>query len=416
MWRWGRSLCSAIVVATVAMAPETAWAACEPVVSEKPAGEVDVHWCGATGVANLRLVRRVDERMTVAITSHHFNFLQYGIDYKVEDKVVDAYVTMDKLWSQIFRVVGLLEGVPSFQMEPRRAAALCGSFQTCLVEWMWSIQLANMSVDETIGAYAQTGPGLTDAQVKAIADYAEMGAPKHRDAVVKARQKLVGEFKPDTLAEIDIFIRSDTEHGKIIDKLTAFQVAASLVENGQRKVIDKKKAGTLVTVTVTPKSRFEGADGGRPLSVEYFVHSRFPLTYHMGYAYSRLQDVEFETVRALSGQDLFSRVKNQKDVTAFTAFLSYPLKTWPSAETKYGVYATLGTDFEKPGDRLYGALSARFAGRILLDVGIASATVKEGGNEVLEQVGDGLGTRQLFDAVTTRRDWKPFVGISVAVF
>jgi hypothetical protein len=285
------------------------------------------------------------------------------------------------------------------------------------VAWLWAIQLANMSVDDTLAAYAQSGPGLTDDQVKAIADYAKGEAVSKRNAVVAARKALLDpEFIPRTIEEIDLFVRADAEHGKILDKLDAFQVAAGLVENGQVKRIDKKKAGTIVTVSITPKSRFEGADGGRPLSVEYFVHSRFPVTYHMGYAYSRLKDVEFETVRALSGQDLFSRVKNEKDVTAFTAFLSYPLRRWPPQQESYGLYATLGTDFQKPGERLYGALSLRFAGRILLDAGITSATVKEGGNSVLERVGDRLETRELFDAVTTRRDWKPFFGISIAVF
>ncbi|HET8646935.1 MAG TPA: hypothetical protein VFO85_15680 [Vicinamibacteria bacterium] len=411
-----RALRQALFVWVSLAYPATGWTDCKPAVSETAAGEVAIDWCSPTSSTGLRLKARIDDRMTVAITSQHFNFLHYGLDYAVEDKVVEAYVTMEKLWGQVFRVIGLLEGMPLAEVQRTRGApGPCASFHACIVDWLWVMHGANSVVDRKLGAYARSGPGLPEADVTEIHRFATEDVPRQRTAVGTAREK-VEAFTPNSVQDIDLFAKADAEHAKVLDKLDAFVVAARLVKEGQRKVIAKRKAGTLVTVSVTPKSRLEQAAGGTALTVDYFVHSRFPVTYHMGYAYSRLQDVELEKVRALGDRDFFTAVKDQDDVTAFTAFLSYPLKTWPVAEARYGAYLTLGTDLQHPGDRLYGAISARFMGRIMLDAGMASATVEKGTSKVIERLGDELGTRQLFDAVTTRRQWRPFVGLSVAVF
>jgi hypothetical protein len=80
-----------------------------------------------------------------------------------------------------------------------------------------------------------------------------------------------------------------------------------------------------------------------------------------------------------------------------------------------GILATLGTDFKNPGDRLYAGGSVRFVGRFDVGLGVVSATVSEGVNPVVEQMGAGLGSRELFSAVTRRRDWKPYFHVSFGV-
>lgn len=412
------SLRALSLLSSLMLLATSAGAECHVRVSDTGvAGRVEIDWCVGKEKeeTSRRLGRRVDERVPVTITSKNFNFLHYGLDYKVDDKIVEAYVTLNALWSQIFQIGGLVAGLSDRAVDDAVPHKECGDFQSCVARWLWDLQIENDALGTIVASVAEAGTGLPEDQRNSVERYSA-AVPAKRVALNGARGKAQADHPPRTVAQIDLFVRVDAAHRELLEKLSAFQVAAGLIKNGQEKVIEKRKAGTLVTITVSPKSRFDGLDGGKPASIEYFVHSRFGLVYHMGYSYSRLRDFDFEKVRAISGQDLFSQTKNQKDINAFTAFLGFPLKTSDKDGGKLGLFATLGTDIEKPGDRLYGALSVRFAQRVMLNAGYATSTLKEGKSRIVEQIGDRLGTRELFNAIETRRQWEPFFAVSFTVF
>jgi hypothetical protein len=80
------------------------------------------------------------------------------------------------------------------------------------------------------------------------------------------------------------------------------------------------------------------------------------------------------------------------------------------------VLATIATDFSEPGNRMYLGVSVRFLRKVLVTGGAASASVTEGRNPVTEQLAELTDTRQLYGSLATRRQWKPFLGISFTVF
>ena len=49
------------------------------------------------------------------------------------------------------------------------------------------------------------------------------------------------------------------------------------------------------------------------------------MTFHAGYLYSSLKEVEFDQVRTIAGADLFQQVHNPQSVNTYAAFLSYQL-------------------------------------------------------------------------------------------
>ncbi len=146
------------------------------------------------------------------------------------------------------------------------------------------------------------------------------------------------------------------------------------------------------------------------------MHSKFPVTFHAGYLYSSLKDVKFEEVRTVAGADLFQQVQNPASVNTYAAFLSYQLWSGNMGRHGTGILATLGTDFKDPGDRLYAGASIQVPQPLLRGRRRRLGRGREGVNPVVEQIGAGLGTRELFTAVTTRRDWKPYFHVSFGVF
>lgn len=395
---------------------------CRPSFKELPGRgsiTIEVDWCGSAPPALPRIKTRIDEKTRVTVLVRNFNFLYYGLEYKVEETVVETYATLQKLWGQVFRFASIFAALPPGAEERlrTRAAQPCDTFGACLAEWLWEIRKASIALDSEVQKYANERQGLRPEAVTAIHAYATEDIPAVKGRIRELRERTLNQGPPPvSVAEVDLFDRVEAEHAKLLEKLDAFVLSAELIQNGQLRVIGKKKPGTIVTVTLTPKGRLEGSPGGEPLPLEYFVHSRFPVTYHMGYAYSRLRDVDFEKVRSLSNQDLFSLVKKEQNTNTFTAFLSYGVRSWPADNPKGGLYLTLGTDFEKPGQRLYAGASVRLFERLLLNAGWASATVKEGRDGIVEPVGDGLQTRQLFGATVTRRQWGFFFGASFVVF
>jgi hypothetical protein len=241
----------------------------------------------------------------------------------------------------------------------------------------------------------------------------------HEDTrkVISDKRLRALQSNPTTPQDVEWFREVQAQHDKVMATSLAYSSLAALTANGQLKVLPRSKPGHIITLTLAPRSvENRDADAAAPLVVEYVVQSKFPLVFHVGYGYSRLKDVEFETVRSLSNQDLFSVVKDNDNTAGVVAYLSYSLWTWQAAGVDQGFLVTLATDFQDPGDRLLVGGSLRIWKKLFVTAGAMSGSVKEGVNPIVEAIGGQTGTRELFGSVSTRRDWKPHFGISFSVF
>jgi hypothetical protein len=137
-----------------------------------------------------------------------------------------------------------------------------------------------------------------------------------------------------------------------------------------------------------------------------------PFALHAGAAYGRVPATDFETVNALSGQDLFSQVEARDSRADFAVFLSQRL--WAGTDAGPQLYATLGTNVTRPGEVLYFGGSVGVS-RAMVTVGLATGVSKEGISPVSDQVFRGSSDRELFASLSSRRDWGFFAGVSVAV-
>jgi hypothetical protein len=206
----------------------------------------------------------------------------------------------------------------------------------------------------------------------------------------------------------------------VVNRLKTFETRGKAAADGFVRRVTFGDAGRIVTVTITMSDLAAGVDAGVAEVVEFFVHSTLPVTFHAGYSYSSLDAFEFEPVAAAAGEDLFAQINEGKTTSGFTAFLSYRLGRVESSPVKYEVLLTLGTDFKEPGKRLFVGATTRVK-KVLLSGGVATAAVREANEEdrvtdIVNGVGDFLGTRELFTRIHTTRQWRPFVAVSFAPF
>jgi hypothetical protein len=353
---------------------------------------------------------RIDERDRVAVKLTHFNFINFAAEYTIEKTVIEAYVTLNKLWSQ---ALGL--GLP-FAAASVRDTGPCpedATFEQCVVDWMWAQILTSRQLNVVTGSFKNRvalDQSIIDGNIKPDS----MTMETLRAQLVQIQSDTLTR-KPTSLQEIEWYTQVQTAHDRLVGQLDAYLRLAELTVSGQTKNIDKQAAGTLVTVKIVAMNAL-GNPAGKPVEIQYFVHSKYPVTFHAGYLYSSLKEVKFEQVRTTAGADLFQQVHKPENVNTYAAFLSYQLFSGNTGRYGTGVLATLGTDFKDPAKRLYIGGSVKFLSRVFAGVGVVSSDVSEGVNPVVEQIGSALGARDLFTAVTTRRDWKPYFHISFGVF
>ena len=252
---------------------------------------------------------------------------------------------------------------------------------------------------------------LGDVEIRqTVANYRDV---QKRVESLKARlNDIATRTPPVTVEDVDKFKRVHATHLDLLGRIDAFGVAVNLVENGEIKNIGKKKGGTIVAVTITPKSQTQ-ATASPVARIEYFTHSRLPVTFHVGYAYSKLTDVKFETVRSLTQADLFAVVKENSSTNAMVAFLSLGQTI---KNGKIGFFGTIGTDFNTPGERVYVGGSLNVLKRLFITGGWVSGTQQEPQNAVTETIGNAVDARELFAVIDPQRRWRGFGSVSFRVF
>lgn len=256
-----------------------------------------------------RIGRRINEDNPVNIHVTNFNFINYTVSYKVEETVVETYVMLEKLWQQLLGIP--LFGTPNLSSANLRAhgRADCKGFQQCGANWAFKIATVQIVLSEFLEEFAgQTH--VTEANKTTIEGHAEE---------LKAHQKDIRDMLkvlidnpangPTTIPEVTQFETVFAKQEKLFEKIDAYLAAADLVANGKTYPVAKKKTGTIVSVSLTPKDQSQ-ADGKPTTTPEYFVHSKLPVVFHAGHSHSKLKDVEVETVRSLEQTDLFSEIRN----------------------------------------------------------------------------------------------------------
>ena len=128
---------------------------------------------------------------------------------------------------------------------------------------------------------------------------------------------------------------------------------------------------------------------------------------HAGAAYARVPETTFETVGALSGQDLFAETGARDGSADFAILVSQRL--WSAGRGR--VYATIGTGVRAPGRLLYLGGSVG-ASRTFFTAGVATAPVDVGVLSVQDAVFRGNQDRTLFAGLEQERRWGFFAAVS----
>ena len=374
---------------------------------------------------------RISSNTSVAIRVKNFNFLNYTLQYRIEDEVIESYVTLERLWQQIFTLGS--SGLGSLFLDQSFGQDSVPPFEALLVEWRRTLYETEREIDRTLDEFQTELSISPEGLEKLKKEQYELNLRKD-DLNVRRKSALDAASRT---SEMDLFVNVDKDHDMVFEKINLFINTVQLIEAGQLKVIGKKQQGTVVTANLIVKDKDQADVGGTEefrsdFLLEYFSHSTLPLTFHVGYAHSNLTELDFEKVRALDGRELFTQISDPdaSGTDELAAFLSYQVYSW-GLQNEFGILTTLGTDLTKPGDKLYlgGGLKFRLNigktfglgfNQILLNAGVASDMIQEGRGafveEVVDEAGNLLGTRELFNEIKSRREWAFYFSVSVSVF
>lgn len=339
---------------------------------------------------------RIDSDSAVAIEVSSFNFLYYNVEYSIEEKQIEAYAYLAGLWDQFL----------GFDITNQLGIAGEGA------EWWKVVRTLRAQLKQMLATYAGSA-GLTQTQLKSLA--------ADRDVFLKQVVKLdalrAKAFDAaNTVEDLQRFDIVDKDHTTLVEAINTFAALALRCQAGDRKNVGKKGAGTYVTVSITPKPlpATEQTTSLGAVSTEYLVESVFPLMFHAGLTYNELRDAKFQTVQALDGRDLFVKVRDEKGVETFSAYLSYPLDD-PSID-KARWFATLGTDLKDIGDNIYVGISARIKSRWFISVGGVYGLEKEGQGQTTEAAQGAVEARTLYEIAKEERAWAAFASVSVKIY
>jgi hypothetical protein len=351
---------------------------------------------------------RITEDTSLRIRIVGANLLRYGLKFEIKEKVIESYVDLEKLWGEVLR----------FVPDARVSRAAGDPFIAAIAAWREALAQEESEIAAVVSAHR--GLTLTCGEREMIGREAD--AVPARLKKLETLRQAASDLIRDS-ADLDVFAVYDATlamHEASAARMKAFENKARASADGFVRRITFGEAGRIVTVAITMVDLASGTESGVTEAVEFFVHSTLPVTFHAGYAYSALDAFEFETVAALAGEDLFAQINEGKNTSGFVAFLSYRLggaekKRWGS-----DWFATIGTDFNEPGKRLFLGASGRLK-KVLISGGIATASIREADAEdrvtvLVDAVGGVLGTRELFTRIHTTRQWRPFFSLSFAPF
>lgn len=372
-------------------------------------------------------IPRINSNTYISIRVKNFNFFQYKLQYTIDEKVVESYKKIEKLWAELF-------GIPGITKIPRAVDK-----KEDFAYWAKELKKTENKIMEYLADISNNIAGkeetriVNDEEKTVKVDKTIIDVKKNREKIESMRDDLINdkmklgklsarvlERQVKTQDDLKNYEKVEARHAKVIEKINSFINMANLTLEGDVKNIGKKKSGTYITVIFTAVEKSPShPEQTKPKMISYFVHSPFPVIFHVGYAYSGLKDIEFKKVRALESADLFSQVKDEKGTDEFVAFLSWEPKIKMFKNTsKFSLALTLGTDVSSPGEKIYAGASLKLLSRVFLTGGFVSGEVAEAkeSNKIVDKIVDEVtgktNTRNLYTTITLRRNWEWFIGIS----
>lgn len=340
---------------------------------------------------------KVEEDDTVILKVTGFNFLRYKLD--ISESATPAPVGYDLLASYWSAALGAIAnqdrsttlatvGAPEFirrAHEVHRASLdLSGRIESARAKFQgYAVETARLTQDE-----------------QGIADDA-----KALDGKLQSLNELLRDDADAWQAAMG------NEAGAYKGTLEAYRVAREAAERFLEQAkncesfehqVGKRSAGEKVKVELRAVDSSGASKNILTLTYRVNKDGLGGMMIHGGFLVTGLEDPSFEKVQRITengAEDLFLQ-KDSKDVSKGAAiFASFEFAKTP------GLYFTLGTEPEAPGDRVLAGISTFFTQRLLLTGGAVLGKVDEGKDKV---------SKDLFAIVKETERVSGFAAVSVS--
>jgi hypothetical protein len=357
---------------------------------------------------------RFSEKTPLKIYTSNFNFLQFSVNWTAKAEPQNpAFEKVSTLFDSIFPVLSLLS--PG-------ARALAGGPDAS--RWVVPLEYANNCLAEALsrvsGVVLDRSGDSNRLAVNTARHYIAQALP-----LLSVRR---AEYLEDITGETfgrnwELYLKIAERHADFERRAAEFLPLAQRSVEGMMATIDPQPRNSVVTVTGQPSTRAGEAAGGAVVA-KYFVATKRPLAYHVGYGYGRIRDFEFKQVRSAAGQDVFTAVGSETPSTANVSDKSsgadpIAFLTWEFSNTgpngRYGVGLTLGTAMTAPHESLFLGGSLRMFTRVFVTSGVALGNGTRGEGPTTDVAADGTH-RTVFTTLREVNDPKLFLSISFKVY
>jgi hypothetical protein len=363
---------------------------------------------------------RFTEKTPLKVQTTNFNFLQYTVKWSQtverEDKAFEA---VSSLFEKVFPVLEILGLARTGDKN-----ALTRVKQDAFTRWVEPLELASLCLSNTVADYTALVVDKAGTSRRERLYYVHELLEQTIPVLATRRLDFLKSAQID-ITSIETYWKISERHTDFEHRVTEFLPLAEVTYNGLITTVGSSRRNTHLIVNGQAARRSSGEPIGEALTPRYFVAWSRPLTYHVGYGYGRIRDIEFNQVRALSGQDVFTATQpgddaaagNQADTKAgpeAVAFMTLELLSYgPNA--RYGAGLTLGTGLNSPGESLYAGATFRVFSRILLTGGAVWARATRGEKPLIDEV-VGAEPRRAFLELTENTEIKGFFSISFKVY
>jgi hypothetical protein len=376
-----------------------------PVGSCGAVSAIEVNWRdakddGGKGLEDkIRRINVCDNRI-VSIRVVQFNFLSYSLKYDVQTKTSDSFNLLTLLWRQILGGVG-----GGLAAQPPDLS----TFEGVMEVWNRLIRQSDSELQRFLDGFT-ANVVLVEKDVESAKSAIELLGSKRVEALDDLQSKALALAKADQFAAYD---KTLVEHKKIALRLQSFQTLANKCVNGDRYTVGSYKAGTAVTVTLTPTA-LSGGDAGSTVSFGYLVRSQLPVLVHVGYSSSSLKNITFQQVTSLAQQSLYQLETSKNPAPDLMLGMTLELKSF-GANDNFAIGPTIQTSILHPAERLDFGFSLRVI-RLVLTVAWSGRNTVQGQGSVSDPITGTTAVRELFSSLGKSWEHSVAYGIAFRVF
>tara|TARA_R110001583_G_C5665969_1_gene410124 strand:+ start:5111 stop:6157 length:1047 start_codon:yes stop_codon:yes gene_type:complete len=344
----------------------------------------------------------------------YFNHLGFELSVDEQANEVAVYNYLNNLWGDLFELTNTFSiSGPTIRTPIDELHIRISQTQEEMNSLIKSREFSNLDVY------------LTDSNIVFLTNASNQFSDRI-DELQKLRKEAISYASNNQLgdSQVKAFSIIIDDYNSLLPVVNDFVSRSHKSVKGTKRLLKKQKVGFIVNVILSPSMRPNVGSKSVQLSnvdFDYPVESTAPLLFHVGFTHAALNDVEYETVTSLSGDDLFLKVRDDDSLQNFSAFLSYPIDSTLVNEADW--FVTLGTDFNDIGDNLYGGLTYRISEKWLFSAGIAYGLelTLDGSTDQMPVSSDNSETeiesrRTLFQTIEEDREATWFISISYNIF